>query len=211
MSLKKNVFLYLYAFYLIIGAYLLFTLQKGDLVIWFNSHHSSAGDIFFKYFTHVGDGLFFIAVIVSMLFVNYFKALTGLLTYASSAIFAQVLKHAFFTDMKRPSALLDNSLLHPVDGVEWHCCNSFPSGHSTSAFAMFLWLSLSIQNRILQAFFFICAVLVTFSRMYLSQHFFMDTYAGSIIGTTFALLIYSLVHKAPFAKSEKWNRKIYFK
>jgi membrane-associated phospholipid phosphatase len=208
MTLKRNAFLYLYVLYLLIGAYLLIMLQKEDLVIWFNEHHTELGDIFFKYFTHAGDGLFFIAVCVLMLFVNYFKALTGIITYASSAIFAQVLKHTLFAEMKRPSALIDNALLHHVEGVEWHCCNSFPSGHSTSAFAMFLWLSLLTKNRLLQVLFFTCAVLVTFSRMYLSQHFFMDTYFGSIIGTSLALFVYLVFNRTSWAKSKKWNKKL---
>lgn len=208
MSLKRNAFLYLYAFYLIVGAYLLFSLQKGDLVVFFNKHHFAFGDIFYRYFTHVGDGLFFVAVALTMLFVNYFRALTGLMTYACSSLFTQALKHGLFSDMKRPSSVIDHSLLHPVEGVDWHCCHSFPSGHSTTAFALFLWLSLYTQNRLLQIFFFACALLVTFSRMYLAQHFFMDTYAGSIIGSGFALLIFTLMHKTAWAKSKKWNNKL---
>lgn len=208
MNLKRNAFLSLYVLYLIVGAYLLYSLQKEDVVIFFNTHNFAAGDFFYKFYTHVGDGLFFIAVIVAMLFVNYFKAFAGLLTYACSALFTQSLKHGLFSDMKRPSAIIDNTLLHPVDGVEWHCCHSFPSGHSASAFAMFLWLSLYTKNRILQAFFFLCALLVTFSRMYLSQHFFMDTYAGSVIGCSFALLISVLLNKTSWAKQEKWQGKL---
>jgi membrane-associated phospholipid phosphatase len=208
MIFKKNAFFYLYALYLLAGAYLLYSLQKGDIVIWFNQHYSSSGDVFFKFFTHVGDGLFFIALIIVMLFVNYFRAFIGVLTYASSSLFTQALKHGLFSDMERPSGIIDHSLLHPVEGVDWHCCHSFPSGHSTSAFAMFVWLSLYTQNRILQAFFFTCALVVTFSRMYLSQHFFMDTYVGSLIGSTFALLTFSLLNKTSWASNEKWNSKL---
>jgi membrane-associated phospholipid phosphatase len=41
------------------------------------------------------------------------------------------------------------------------------------------------------------ATAVAFSRVYLSQHFLMDIYAGSIIGVTAAVLVYRLMAYSP--------------
>ncbi len=204
LNTKFNLFTALYIVYLIVGAVLLVQLNKGDLVIWFNQHPSYTADIFFRIFTEVGDGWFFIVIAVALaFFVNYFYGLLALASYGVSALTTQAFKRLVFAEHHRPSVILDNKLLHKVDGVEWHCCNSFPSGHSTSAFALFLFLSFVTKNRLLQPFFFACALTVTFSRMYLSQHFFEDTYAGSFIGvSTTWLLCWYVQNKTTLADNK---------
>lgn len=68
--------------------------------------------------------------------------------------------------------------------------NSFPSGHSTSAFCLFFCLCI-ISPKVWQKIFFFClAILIGFSRVYLSQHFFEDIYVGSIIGVGFSFTIF---------------------
>ena len=43
--------------------------------------------------------------------------------------------------------------------------------------------------------FFLIALLVGYSRVYLSQHFFEDVYVGSIIGVSVTLVVYYLLSK----------------
>jgi membrane-associated phospholipid phosphatase len=82
------------------------------------------------------------------------------------------------------------SHLHLVDGVQMLSYNSFPSGHSATIFALCLCLAaFSGLNRWKVVLFFI-AVLVAFSRIYLSQHFLSDTYFGSMIGVLIASITY---------------------
>jgi membrane-associated phospholipid phosphatase len=68
--------------------------------------------------------------------------------------------------------------------------NSFPSGHATSAFAIFTSLALVSNNKFLKIIFFLFAFLSAFSRTYLSQHWLVDITIGSLIGTLFSLVLY---------------------
>jgi membrane-associated phospholipid phosphatase len=72
---------------------------------------------------------------------------------------------------------------------------SFPSGHSEGAFSFLCFLSLLLPYRYnkLGILFFLLALTVCYSRIYLAAHFFEDVYAGSIIGTVATTLIFSFM------------------
>jgi membrane-associated phospholipid phosphatase len=71
---------------------------------------------------------------------------------------------------------------------------SFPSGHATSAFALFLCLAFLSANRYIKLISFMSACFIAFSRVYLSQHFLIDIYFGSIIGSTGAIAFYQVFY-----------------
>jgi membrane-associated phospholipid phosphatase len=104
---------------------------------------------------------------------------------------AQLLKRFVFSDALRPSAFMVDSDLHFVEGVQLHAHHSFPSGHTTAAFAFFGFaaLFLSRRNPLLQVTFAVSAALVGYSRMYLSQHFLEDVVVGMAIGTIIFILL----------------------
>jgi membrane-associated phospholipid phosphatase len=60
--------------------------------------------------------------------------------------------------------------------------NSFPSGHTSTAFTTALLLSFIVRKRFAVFFFPVIAFLVGYSRVYLAQHFVTDVLAGSVIG-----------------------------
>jgi membrane-associated phospholipid phosphatase len=68
--------------------------------------------------------------------------------------------------------------------------NSFPSGHSATAFALFLCLSIMVNRSWLKYLMFVFAALVCYSRMYLSEHFLQDVFGGSVIGISVSFLAY---------------------
>ena len=87
--------------------------------------------------------------------------------------------------MERPVAFFDESIhLNFVDGVDVHSSNTFPSGHTATAFALFALLYIALNNRsiIISTSLFILAFLVGLSRVYLLQHFIVDAYFGAILG-----------------------------
>jgi hypothetical protein len=49
---------------------------KGDLVLFMNDKHTKNLDLFFKYFTHLGDGLVFAFICLGFVFRSYRSALT---------------------------------------------------------------------------------------------------------------------------------------
>ena len=188
---KNYLFFISFVLYLFIGAWILIVFQKGEFELLVNHHYSAFGDFFFKYFTNVGDGVFY--VIIALIYFVYNRKLgfIALGSFLATGLVAQVLKRLVFTASPRPAAFFeDKVILHFVQGVDIHYSNSFPSGHSTTAFSVFFLMALFAKNKKLGLLFFFLAVLAAFSRVYLLQHFFVDTYFGAIIGITITLIIY---------------------
>jgi membrane-associated phospholipid phosphatase len=88
--------------------------------------------------------------------------------------------------------------IYEIQGVDYYSHFSFPSGHSTTAFALFVGLSLFIRNIPLKLIFLLLACITAFSRVYLSQHFLEDILAGSALGTITVLYIYYIFNR--------WNK-----
>ena len=191
-TLKSNKFLFVpYLAYLTVGAILMLCFNKRDLHLLFNAYYCSPLDIFFKYLTLLGDGFSSVFVFLILLWFSYRKAAMIIISYAASSLTTQVLKNIFFKTHPRPIGFFNGvSQLHVVKGVELYSSYSFPSGHSTSAMALCLGLGLLTTNKWTQLALIALGLLVCYSRVYLSEHFFEDTYFGSLIGTTFALLIF---------------------
>jgi len=55
--------------------------------------------------------------------------------------------------------------------------------------------------------FFIVALLVGYSRMYVAAHFFADVYVGSIVGVVITTLCYVLMTKY-ISKNIKWAKPL---
>jgi len=202
--LKNNFcFIYPYIIFLIIGLVILLTTKKGDVLLFINSYHNEYLDFYFKYITNLGEGYYFaiIIIIMGLYRIKYF--IQGLVLFISTGLTAQILKQIF--DDPRPiSYFSDSVILNLVDGVSVHSWNSFPSGHSTSAFTIFLFFSFLVKNQIVKFIFIIIALNVAISRVYLVQHFFIDIYFGSIIGTIMTILIYNYLENNTKLNSKKW-------
>ena len=146
-----------------------------------------SADNFFKYFTHIGDGITVAVIVlaVSLIyrkkFVQYFTL--GISTFAISGLAAQFFKRLIFYDIRRPVSVFGPEHLNLVEGVHMHGSNSFPSGHSTVSFALFIFIAFIFRKyRFVQILCAVLAILAAFSRVYLSQHFIEDIVAGAILG-----------------------------
>ena len=191
-------FLLPFTLWIVAGSVVIFMTDKEALHVGVNQFHHPIFDVFFKYTTYLGDGIFgaFIVLLGFVYRIRY--GVIGLIGLAGSGLLTQLLKRQVFGDHFRPSAVLKHlSELHYVDGVELHAHFSFPSGHSTAAFAIFLLLAFIARDHRLQMLCFFIGLTVAFSRVYISQHFFEDIFVGSIIGTAITLLaIHFLQHRA---------------
>jgi len=165
--------------------------RQGIISLEINRHYSTWADTFFKYITHLGDGVFCVGVGVGLWFRARKKGYLVLGAYAASGILAQLIKNVGFPKEPRPAEYFARmmSSLHTVPGVELSHWNSFPSGHTTSAFALFALLALWTPNPWLKWACLMVACIVGFSRMYLLQHFMVDVYVGSLLGTLTAWLL----------------------
>ena len=107
-----------------------------------------------------------------------------------------------------------------VDGVNMHSWFSFPSGHTTSFFALAFVLcilltsqkstiinhKLQIALQIILVFF---ATLGAYSRIYLSQHFALDVFAGICVGIGITMLMYVIFYRF---EGQKWyNYRLFTK
>ncbi|MEI6489459.1 MAG: phosphatase PAP2 family protein [Bacteroidota bacterium] len=194
----KNNFLFIvpYLLFLLLGCVLIILNTKAEKHLEFNAFHSIFFDYFFYYFTFLGDGLVAVLVTIILLTVKYRYALLVGVSNTISALITQFLKHGVFDNMVRPKKFFEGVHdLYFVPGVDNYLYNSFPSGHSTCAFCLYLSLSLILKNKMMKFVFFLIALLVGYSRVYLSQHFFEDVYAGSIIGVSVTLMVYYFLSK----------------
>jgi len=189
----------------IIGLIIIIQIPKGDVLLWVNSYHNSFLDIYFLTFSAIGSGIYFLFLLIILAFFSIRYIIFGLIMFLGSGLIIQILKHSFL--MPRPSAWFESDVLlglNLVEGVKLYSKLSFPSGHSASGFAIFLFLAIIIKNKYLGAFFFVLALSVAFARVYLVQHFFIDIYFGSIIGAVSALYFYVLIESNAYFKNAKW-------
>ncbi len=172
--------------FLVVGFVMLLVFGKANLHILTNQLNSPFFDNIFKKLTFLGDGLIYIPFVLFLLFYKYRSAVIFFVGVVVSNIFLQLSKHVFFPDIYRPSKyfeLYDKYQLHIVEGVRMHSSNSFPSGHTTTAFTLFFMLALLVKRDSLKFLCFALALVAGYSRIYLSQHFAIDVMVGSILGT----------------------------
>ncbi|MCE9540608.1 MAG: phosphatase PAP2 family protein [Bacteroidetes bacterium] len=194
---KTNVsFLVPYILFIVLGALLIVINTKTETHLSFNTLHSSFFDIFFYYITNLGDGLMMLLTVIILLAVKYRYAVIVALSNITASIITQLLKQTVFNEIVRPKKFFEGIHdLYFVPGVENHLYYSFPSGHATCAFSLYFALALLVENKVLKLCLFFVALLVGYSRIYLSQHFFEDVYAGSLIGVCTTFAVYYSIEK----------------
>lgn len=199
--LREKYILFLLVPFLLGILFLILSYGKGPAHLLVNAWNSPSADMFFKYVTHLGDGAVFAVVILLLLFVRIRWAIFELLAALFTLIFVFIAKQLIFKGIPRPTKYFENTeTLHLVEGVKMHSLNSFPSGHTITAFAIFIILALIVKKNYLKVIFTATAILAGFSRVYLSQHFLEDVFTGALIGMAIALLSCSLVDKLSIFK-----------
>jgi len=195
--IEYKSFFYLYVIFLL-GLGLALLAYSKEETFWFvNNHFSPWADVFFKGLTTLGDGIFFALITLILALYRYRLALLGLLIFITSSVIAQVLKRAFFGDILRPLGYFGSkSNLHKVEGVTLHINNSFPSGHTTTAFALAVFLLFVFKLNKNGWLLAIIAILVGYSRVYLAVHFPIDVYFGSLIGVITSVLMYAWLNES---------------
>lgn len=168
---------------------LILSLGKNGTFQLINGNHNEIADQFFKYFTHYGDAIMWLPLgLFCFLYRRkYFIAIiAGVLI---STVIAQFLKRVVYPDELRPIGFLSESFpVHRIAGVELKRIHSFPSGHSTTAFAMALIMAHMINKKVWSIILPLFAALAAYSRVYLGQHFPTDALAGMCIGVFSAVL-----------------------
>lgn len=196
--------------YTIIGSAIFFWLGKEETHRFFNAYHTSYLDLAFKYITHIGHGFVPILVFHILVFVRYSWALGFGISSLVMGIIVQTLKRSVFAGDHRPAMFFPDGGLPVIDGVDLMLHHSFPSGHSATGFTLCLMLALFAKQKRTSSLLAIIALLIAFSRVYISQHFIQDTIVGSWIGLIIAMLGYIfIVHPAEENPQSKLNKRLW--
>lgn len=193
---------------LAVGTVLLAT-PKQTAFFWVNGHNTPFLDQFFRPFTNIGDGVFYVGVTLALLFVRFRWAFVSFVCFAITSLAAQIGKQLIFTGHPRPFRYFSEHAgfpaLHVVQGVVMGTLKSFPSGHSTSAFSVFLVLTLLVRRKGWGYAFVLLAALTAYSRVYLAQHFVEDVFAGSLLGTALTLVVLAWLERYLDRHPRPWH------
>lgn len=194
--------------FIVVGTLVSMLFDKAGLHLKINQFHNPFWDTVFPYLTHLGDGVTAIACVLLLTFFGkkqfrYQYLLLGGLTLLISGIAAQMLKHLVYPDVHRPIKYIGQQYLYLIPDVDVHAYNSFPSGHATTTFALLTFLLFISRWRhwsfqILAA---ILAIFISYSRIYLSQHFLEDVVCGAVIGILSYLLAHFICALMPFKQN----------
>ena len=161
-----------------------------DIFFQLNTIHTLYLDTFFQNYTLLGDGVFSVAVFLVLLLVERTSLAMQVITgYLFSGIISQVLKRLIHAP--RPHAIIQNTEYpYFIDGITHTGMTSFPSGHTTSVFALAVLLALNTHDKRISLLYLVTAIITGYSRIYLGQHFLADVVAGALIGILSALVVY---------------------
>ncbi len=155
-------------------------LGKNEFFLLLNTNLGIFADYFFGIFTNAGDALIWIgvaAIILLMKRKELFKLI--ICAFVCTTFFTQICKYLIVPEEPRPwSAIQNHSLIHQVFFIKPWLISSFPSGHTATAFTIYLLFCLILKNNIWLFTGLLYAVAVAYSRIYLAQHFPFDVAGG---------------------------------
>ena len=211
---KANLgFLIPLLWFLLGGGILLFFIEKGDALLYFNENRTEFWTTFFFYFTKLGEEWSYVLLaLLFAYFINYRASfslalaglLTGIISFLLKTFFAHPRPKAYFFQ----EGILDQIIL-PQGFTIYQGLTAYPSGHTMSAFALFGLVALSLSGRNLLGFsLFIIAFLIGLSRIYLFQHFFEDVFLGAILGFLIAIFLKNALKKSQILANDFWNKSL---
>ncbi|MCA6440810.1 MAG: phosphatase PAP2 family protein [Sediminibacterium sp.] len=174
---------------------------KNELFLILNGNLGSIGDFIFKYATYLGDGIIWIPVGIWVLIYHRQKWVLLFSLIIISTAFVNMGKFVLMPEEPRPYAAIENKqAIHTVSGVDIHTIYSFPSGHTTTAFSVYLLLLVLTDSAVLLVVGLILAAMAGYSRIYLAQHFPLDVGAGMITAVIAVLISKYLEEKLRIKK-----------
>ena len=191
---NKGVMLSLYLVFVAAAMYFILRYERNEIHLYVNQYVGNRYiNAFFFWITLLGDGWVAPLLVLILGVMNARAGISGLCAWLLAVLISSALKYLVFDDVHRPHFIFqyfDRRELNVVEGVHLNIHNSFPSGHATQAFAVFMTMALYTRRNMSAVIFLLFAVLSAFSRVYLSQHWLADIVAGSLIGTLSSLLFY---------------------
>ena len=191
----NRVFFILWLLFFAVGLLFLLRVGKAEAFVDLNPYHRTTLDTIFAWITFLGDGTFTVILFIILLIRRHWSQATQVIAaFLFSALLAQILKN-LFSEPRPKQFFAPGAYPYFIDGVTHLGFASFPSGHTTSIFALATLMAIFARRRDTKIACLLGAVLVGYSRIYLGQHFLGDVLMGSIIGTVTAVLVHWLFVK----------------
>ena len=209
---QNAIFISLSLMLLIALGLALLCVEKGDLHLLLCNHHTPARDIFYRYYTQVAEWFPYVVCVAILLFGRLGDGLFASACQAFAALTTQIIKHILVAP--RPLTWFAEHMpdvqLPLAEGVRMNYWLSFPSGHTTSFFALAFAVCIlltkshrisSLPGVLVQFLLFFAAALGGYSRIYLSQHFAADVFGGMIVGCLITIVCYAVFYRF---EGKKW-------
>ena len=175
---------------------------KNEAFLYLNANLGFVADKVFEYSSYLAEGWIWIPYFIVL--VGLYKKDTAfiLMNFLISTLLTQFAKNFIFGTAMRPMASgLDATQIHTVAGVEIHTFNSFPSGHTATAFTLFLLTTYLFPNKYVLTIGIVYAMVCGYSRIYLAQHFPLDLAGGifvALLTLPISIFIRKKLNKKPF-------------
>ena len=175
---------------------------KNEAFLYLNANLGLLADKVFEYSSYLAEGWIWIPYFIVL--VGLYKKDTAfiLMNFLISTLLTQFAKNYIFDTAMRPMASgLDATEIHTVPGVEIHTFNSFPSGHTATAFTLFLLTTYLFPNKYALSIGIVYAIVCGYSRIYLAQHFPLDLAGGifvALLTLPISIFIREKLNKKPF-------------
>ena len=198
-DIRSRSFVFLTIFFLIVTAIVYFEITEAldqNIVLYFSEHvGNSPFDIFMQYVTESGETLWMLGFGILMLVIRKTRriGITLMILLVISILLTGYIKCG--VDRDRPDFEYEGSQF-PVpiskDTFALFCDGgldaSYPSGHAARSMIFAIILGYALSERFPRGAYlmFLYPVMISFSRIYVLEHYPMDVIGGSIIGIMLA-------------------------
>ncbi len=156
----------------------------------YNLPHNFIFNSFFGFFSIKGmSALIWLTIFFYLVFIEEKKHKEFIIFFLISLLISSFLANIVIKNIiQRPRPLFQQ-----CNNVTMKQCNkypsdfSFPSGHAATSFAAATILAFFDRKR--KYFFYLIAILISFSRIYLGYHYFFDVIFGAFLGWLISKLI----------------------
>jgi len=189
------------------SAYLVLQVLDANQSLFFSINHVSQQilpDALAAHLTELGNGALVGVFALVLVILSPDVAKRFLLITLLAAVVIAGLKQ-FFND-PRPAGVLSIDEFHIIGDVLKKY--SFPSGHTTTAFAMAGFVLLTYQNLVLRSTVLILALLAGFARISVGAHWPEDVFAGAALGLMIAF-IGAYLSQQPFKRFGSYSAAIF--
>jgi len=201
-----KLFFILYLILLVACLVIKVMFTRQDIYFAVNGWHPGWADALFPYITDLGNGWAVIILSAILALFNYRAAFLMATSWGVTSIVAQIIKH--LVNAPRPKLFFHDQLsrIHFIKGLYMDRLGSFPSGHTVTAFSAAVVAAYLIKNKSWNVFFLLTAIIIGFSRMYLSEHFFEDVVGGSVTGVIITVIWLAWLDRKKFLHTAAWSR-----